>query len=126
MKNLVNLIDKVANESLTKRRKVENINDSLVRILRGTNKKLTRLELCKIIANDRILVANSEQDLSEMKANELQALVIQTLKTVKNGLDTSISRSNNNSSFHYNEKYANLELKEDAQNRYYIVEKSKA
>ena len=44
-------------------------------------------------------------------------------KTVKNSVDTSISKSNNNASFHYNEKYDAYLLTVSKSGTYTIIEK---
>ena len=111
-------------------RKAKNINQRLLEVLKA-GIKLDRDELKVEIAIARILeeVKFKDELLKEAQIEKLfiakdkdfLAFFNKTAKTVKNGLDTSISHSNNNSSFHYNALYKHLELKQDASGKFSIV-----
>ena len=110
MLNLQELALSATQKNVVKSTKKENVNDAIVRILFDGQKSLTRVQLISAISLDRLIVEHSEEKLSAMKKAEFEALIEITNKTVKNGVDTSVSDSNNNSSFSYNAKYAHLKL----------------
>ena len=110
MLNLNELALKATQKNVVKSTKKESVNESLVRILFDDAKKLTRTQLISQISLDRLIAEHTEPALEKMTEAEFEALIIPVNKTVKNGLDTSISHSNNNSSFSYNDKYSHLEL----------------
>ena len=110
MLNLQKLALSATQKNVVKSTKKENVNDAIVRILFDGKKSLTRVQLIATISLDRLIVEHSEEKLSAMKKAEFEALIEITNKTVKNGVDTSVSDSNNNSSFSYNAKYAHLKL----------------
>ena len=112
MLNLNELALKATQKNVVKSSKKESVNESLVRILLDDAKKLTRTQLISTISLDRLIVEHTKSKLEKMSEKEFDALIKPINKTIKNGLDTSISHSNNNSSFSYNEKYSHLELKE--------------
>ena len=101
-------------ENVVKSTKKESINEALVRVLHKDGQKLSRVELIAQISLDRLQAEhgdlNEEDMIKIIMSDEFKAIN----KTVKNGLDTSISRSNNNSSFHYNETYSQYKLEEVA------------
>lgn len=115
MNNLLNIAIETTKKNIVKVSKKESVNDSLIEILYNQKLKLTRIELVAHISLRRLILEHGEDKLNEMKQEELKALLKKTNKTVKNGLDTSISNSQNNSSFSYNPKYDDykLELKGD-------------
>lgn len=113
MLNLSELSLEMTKKNVVKSTKKECVNDSLVRILFKDKKKLTRIELINQISLDRLIEEHTEEKLIKMtqeNMSEFEKLMKSTNKTVKNGLDTSISNSNNNSSFSYNEKYSDMKL----------------
>jgi len=112
MLNLQELALKATQKNVVKSTKKESVNESLVRILFEGGEKLTRIELISRISLDRLISEHSEEKLQKMTEVEFKNLIKPVSKTVKNGLDTSISDSNNNSSFSYNDKYSHLEMKE--------------
>jgi len=106
MKNLLNLVQSRTQE-LNKTSKASfNTNDFLLEIL--LDKKILREEVINIILTKRLELKGitTEKDLEEVSQEELTKLY----KTSKNGLDTSVSDSNNNSSFSYNSKYEDYKL----------------
>ena len=112
MLNLQELSLKTTKENVVKSSKKESVNESLKRILFEGGEKLTRIELISRISLDRLISEHSEEKLQKMTEIEFKNLIKPVSKTVKNGLDTSISDSNNNSSFSYNDKYSHLEMKQ--------------
>ena len=110
MLNLQELALSATQKNVVKSTKKENVNDAIVRILFDGKKSLTRTKLIAAISLDRLIVEHTEEKLSAMKKAEFEALIKVTNKTVKNGVDTSVSDSQNNSSFSYNAKYAHLKL----------------
>lgn len=132
MKNLSKLALEATKKNLQTSRKVKNVNDRIVEVLGDGKKKLEREELVVEITNLRVTeekefdgkLPTLDEAAAMFEANNAEFIehYIKCHKTVKNGVDTSISHSNNNSSFHYNEKYANMTLQcED--NKYFIVTK---
>jgi len=98
-------------------------NDYMLELLLDS-KPLSRIEIVLKIALKRI----SEKLEREIKPTDFENEEFNTdfnavTVTVKNAVDTSISKSNNNSSFSYNEKYREFELVE-ANGKYTIVKKS--
>ena len=114
MLNLNELALKATQKNVVKSSKKESVNESLVRILLDDAKKLTRTQLISQISLDRLIAEHTKPALEKMTEAEFKSLITPVNKTVKNGLDTSISHSNNNSSFSYNDKYSHLELNEVA------------
>lgn len=128
MKDLMSMAMEATKDNVVKSTRKESVNESLKRILHDGKEKLTRLELIARISLDRLKAEHGEEHIQEMaektpeKFNEAMKDVN---KTVKNGLDTSISHSNNNSSFHYNDKYKDLILRE-VNGKYEIVDRKTA
>lgn len=123
MLNLSELALEATKNNVVKATKKECVNDALLRILFADGKKLTRIELISQISLDRLVTEHGEETLTKLattKVADFNKLMLATNKTVKNGLDTSISNSNNNSSFSYNEKYADYKL-ELVQGKYQIT-----
>jgi len=110
MLNLQELALSATEANVVKSTKKENVNDAIVRILFDGKKSLTRVQLISAISLDRLVVEHTEAGLQKLTEAEFKALIKVTNKTVKNGVDTSVSDSNNNSSFSYNAKYAHLKL----------------
>lgn len=123
MKTLNEMLLEITVKNTVKRNSiVRNVNEMLVEVLHNQNKKLSRLELI----NECSMLRYQDQNGIELKVEMLKdAKVVEDFikitKTIRNGIDTSISRSNNNSSFHYNPKYSNLELKQDASGKFTIT-----
>jgi hypothetical protein len=118
MKNLASLALAATVKNSTTR-KVKNVNERILDVLGDGTKSLTREELVVEITNLRVTEdkpfedklptikeATNMFDAEHKDFNEaFIAHYIACHKTVKNGVDTSISHSQNNSSFHYNKKY---------------------
>lgn len=110
MKNLMEMALEATKDNVVKSTKKESVNESLLRILYNDKKKLTRTELIAHISLDRLISEHGEAEVSKWDRAKFNEMMKGVNKTVKNGLDTSISHSSNNSSFHYNEKYKHLSL----------------
>ena len=110
MLNLQELALKATKSNVVKLTKKENVNDSIVRILYDGGEKLTRIELISRISLDRLISEHSKEKLQKLTEVEFKKLIQPVSKTVKNGVDTSVSDSQNNSSFSYNPKYSHLKL----------------
>lgn len=106
MRNLSEVIRKRTAELNNNSSSKFNTNDFLLEIL--LNKKIDRSEVINKIIEERI--RRSEKDFEKMSDKEFNSEVDKLFKTSKNGLDTSVSDSNNNSSFSYNERYSDYEL----------------
>ena len=98
------------------------INDLLVKVLYEDKKRMTRVELINELTKIRF------EEKFETKIDEnffedagLIEQFVKLTKTVKNGVDTSLSRSNNNSSFHFNQNYAKYLLVENSDRTYEMV-----
>lgn len=104
--NIQDMIAKRTKDLVQERRSTFNTNDFMLEVL--LNKKTKRSELINMIIERRIEL--SGVDVSKLKADKLNELIDSTYKTSKNGVDTSVSDSNNNSSFSYNQKYNGYEL----------------
>ena len=127
MKNLSELALEATRKNVVKSTRKENINDSMLRILFEDGKKLDRVELVAQISLDRLTNEHGEEALVKMVKNDREQfnkLMLSTNRTVKNGVDTSISRSNSNASFHNNPKYAEYKLAE-VNGKFQITLKSK-
>jgi len=93
--------------------KSRSINTLIVEVL-GQGAEMDRTELVSHIA--KIRYEDTFSPLTEESLEDPKVLeeFIKVTKTVKNGVDTSISHSNNNSSFHYNEDFKEWNLLEKA------------
>lgn len=106
MRNLQELIAK-RSETLSKNsRSSFNTNDFLLEVL--LNKTIDRADVINLIIEER--VKRSGTDVSKLKETELNEMIDKLYKTSKNGLDTAVSDSQNNSSFSYNENYEGYKL----------------
>ena len=127
MENLLELALQATRENVVKTTKKENINDALLRILYDEKQKLDRVELVARISLDRLISEYGEEQIQKMVEKDPEKfakLMKATNKTVKNGVDTSISNSQNNSSFSYNEKYNDYKL-ELVKGKYQITKRTK-
>ena len=106
MKNLLEQIKTRTNELSTSNSVRFNTNDFLIELL--LNKEMSRNDVIDHIISKRIEI--SGVDVEKMNSDELNELIDRLYKTSKNGLDTSVSDSQNNSSFSYNEAYEDYEL----------------
>lgn len=125
MLNLQELSLEMTKKNVVKSTKKESVNESLVRILFKDKKKLSRVELISQISLDRLIDEHTEEVLTklvEKDRKKFDELMSSTNKTVKNGVDTSVSDSKNNSSFSYNEKYKDMKL-ECISGKYQITSK---
>ena len=111
MKNLdlLNKALEVTTKNVTKKRGSSNritTNDRILKLLFEDKLELTRVEIVNHITYQRTEESMDREITSEdFKNEEFLASWAKLSKTVKNSVDTSISKSNNNASFHYNEKY---------------------
>ena len=112
MKNLENLALKVTEQNVTKKRKVKNINESLVEILYKKEGDYTRENLIAIISLKRLQNDVGLEELERLASDEdkFREALKPYNKTVKNGLDQSFAQGQNNASFHYNPKYSKMKL----------------
>lgn len=109
-----------------KRQSVANVNDLLVEVLLEPKARMTRVELINAVAIKRFEAKYGPGLLDQITSQpELTENFVKIVKTVKNGIDTSLSRSNNNSSFHFNARYAKYLLIENTDKTYEMVLKSK-
>ena len=106
MKNLLEQIKSRTNELSTSNSVRFNTNDFLLELL--LDKEMSRNDIIDHIISKRIEI--SGVDVEKMKSDDLNELIDKFYKTSKNGLDTSVSDSNNNSSFSYNKAYEDYEL----------------
>lgn len=106
MKGLLEVIKKRTEAISTSNRSSFNTNDFLLETL--LNKELDRSDVIDIIIAKRIEIAGT--DVTKMKSEELDELIVKLYKTSKNGLDTAVSDSQNNSSFSYNTRYDGYKL----------------
>ena len=123
MKTLAERLLEITVQNTVKKSVKTSINDLILKVLTEKNEKLDRSELVSRIAKlryeDEFKKELKESDLDDPKVLED---LLKIIKTVKNGVDTSISKSNNNSSFHYNENFKYYELCE-MNNKYFIEKK---
>ena len=123
MKSLQERLLEITVQNTVKKSVKTSINDLILKVLTEKNEKLDRSELVSRIAKlryeDEFKKELKESDLDNPKVLED---LLKIIKTVKNVVDTSISKSNNNSSFHYNENFKNYELCE-INNKYFIIAK---
>jgi hypothetical protein len=105
-----------------KRQSVANVNDLLVEVLLKPKARMTRVELINAISIKRFEAKYGPGLLEVITSEpELTENFVKIVKTVKNGVDTGLSRSNNNSSFFYNQKYAKYILVENSDKTYEMV-----
>ena len=114
MKNLMEMALKATEANVVKRATKENVNEAIFRILFKEGDKLTRVQLIAAVSLSRLIDEHGEEKLQKMTKTGFDALVEPVNKTVKNGIDTSVSHSKNNSSFHFNPIYKNYTLREVA------------
>ena len=125
MKNLMEMALKATEANVVKRATKENVNDAIFRILFEDGKKLTRVQLIAAISLSRVLDENGgEAEVQKWSEKKFDDAMKDVNKTVKNGVDTSVSHSNNNSSFHYNEKYEAYTLQEVG-GKFEVIKKNK-
>lgn len=105
MRNLKELVSEVVESNKKSTRNSFNTNDWLLSNL--LDKKVKRSEVIKMITFDRL---NLVQDLDKKTDQEIKKLILKLSVTSKNGLDTSVSDSNNNSSFSYNDRFKDYKL----------------
>lgn len=125
MKNFTKIIEEVSSKNAKSKSKYLNANDSLVEILYKKNQKLTRTEIVEEMLEMRLLTdfENEENFVKQIPNSEERSKIVEKMyKTCKNGIDTAISDSQNNSSFSYNEKYNDYKL-EFKNGKYMISDK---
>ena len=129
MKNLdlLNKALEVTTNNVTKKRGKSTrttTNDRLLKLLFDDNQELTRVEIVNHITYQRTEESIGREITAEDFENEeFLADWAKLSKTVKNSVDTSISKSNNNASFHYNEKFDGYLLTVSKSGTYTIIEK---
>lgn len=114
MENFSKIISEISKDKKSNAKKYLNACDSLVEILYKRKQELTRVEIINEMLALRLEVdyGTMQKFTSEVpEASERKAIANKMWKTCKNGIDTAISDSSNNSSFSYNEKYAKMKLK---------------
>lgn len=109
MKNLFEVVRNRTNEFKNESSQKFNTNDYLLELL--LDKKIKRVDVIDHIITKRIEL--SGVDLKAMDQNDLNEMIDKLYKTSKNGLDTSVSDSNNNSSFSYNDRFKDYVLIKD-------------
>ena len=112
----------ITTENTVKRQTVMSINDLLVEVLFKRQARLTRTEIVNEVSILRFENNNSMKITAEFFENPiLIEEFIKITKTVKNGVDTSLSNSNNNSSFSFNENYSMYQIIEHHDKTYSII-----
>ena len=107
MKSLQERLLEITVQNTVKKSVKTSINDLILKVLTEKNEKLSRPEIVSRIAKLRYEDEfKKELKDSDLDKPEVLEDLLKIIKTVKNGVDTSISKSNNNSSFHYNENFA--------------------
>lgn len=124
MRNFNEIIKKANAKNSKKKSKYPNACDSMFEILYKKNQKLRRDEIIDEMVKIRVeidygAIENFPKEVQDEA--EQDAIVEKMWKTCKNGIDTAISDSQNNSSFSYNEKYDHLKL-ELKNGKYQIVD----
>lgn len=129
MKNLdlLNKALEVTTNNVTKKKGKSNRitpNDRILKLLFDDKQELTRVEIVNHITYQRMEESmDREIQAEDFENEEFLASWAKLSKTVKNSVDTSISKSNNNASFHYNEKYDGYLLTVSKSGTYTIIEK---
>ena len=72
------------------------------------NNKKSKVDIIAEIATARIETFNP--DYKSLKPEELQKLIDKTMITAKNGVETTVANSQNNSAFSFDPAYAEYEL----------------
>ena len=112
MRNLKELVSVRISELNNGSKGKFNTNDFLLETL--LNKTIDRTKMIELILLKRLeLEGITDESISKMTKEEQSKVMdrIEKLtKTSKNGLDTSVSDSQNNSSFSFNEKYSDYKL----------------
>jgi hypothetical protein len=118
MKNLESRLLEITTNNIVKKSTKVSINDLIVKVLtKGT--KMTRPQLVSAIAKVRYEAEYGVITDKDLDDKEVIEKFLAIVRTVKNGVDTSISRSNNNSSFHFNPDFKKYVL-ECSEGKYYI------
>ena len=134
MENLLELAINATRENVVKRSRPENINDAMLRVL-YTEKKgpMKRTNLIAKISLDRMVHDHGEAEVTKWaeekaagKSTTFDDKMKEYNKTVKNGIDTGVSDSNNNSAFSYNPKYKEYELVKEGDTINIVKRQSKA
>lgn len=97
-------------------------NDYLLELLLDST-PLTRIEIVSKIAIKKMAEKLEREVLAkDFEDENFNVDFNKMIVTTKNAVDTSISKSNNNSSFHFNPKFAEYEMQE-TNHKYTIVKK---
>jgi len=106
MRNFQEIIKARTNQLAKTSKSSFNTNDFLLEVL--LNQKRERADVINLIIEKRLSLKGV--NINTTPIEELNEMIDKLFKTSKNGLDTSVSDSNNNSSFSYNETYSNYTL----------------
>lgn len=118
-KSNLELAMKITKETLVKRTSTrKSMNQYLLETLKG--RKVERLNIVTEITLKRMEDGGNKVDFQNQ---EFVDKFTKLLRTVKNGVDTSISNSQNNSSFSFNPEFKQFELKEVEPKVYTIVDR---
>lgn len=125
MKNLEKLAIQSTEKNVVKKRKVKNINESLMEILYKKDVNYTREQLIGLISLERMTKDLGEDKVLKLAEDDekFTKAIKPYNKTVKNGLDQSFAQGQNNASFHYNPKYNKYKLFIDDQGYARITDK---
>lgn len=119
-KDLLNAALELTKSNVVKATSRISMNDRILKHLQ--EEPMTRIELVNIITIERLEEQGEAVTVKLFKNEEFLAKFAKMNKTVKNGVDTSLSKSNNNSSFHYNKKYEKYQLDRNEDGKYFITE----
>ena len=110
MKDLLSMAIAATEKNVVKSSTTKNINSYLFEILFEKKQKLTKENLIGIISFERMSLKDP-QGLTKIENVEQMTKFLKGENiTVKNGFETSWSKAQNNSSFHFNETYKNYKL----------------
>lgn len=108
MSNLLNVVRNRTKDLNKKQSSAFNTNDWMLENLVG--KSIERREVIDMIIVARIEHTIGVSEFEKLDDKAKGAMIDKLYKTSKNGLDTSVSDSNNNSAFSYNKKYEGYKL----------------
>jgi len=125
MKTLQEKLLALTISNTVKKSSTTSINHLILKVLQEKNEKLTRPEIVARIAQIRYDESHDVKlDEKNLDNKEVLEDFLKIIKTVKNGVDTSISKSNNNSSFSFNPEFKQYELCEK-DGKYFIQSATK-
>lgn len=118
MTNLLEIVRNRTQETMKESKVSFSTNETLVEILLDGLK--TKKECIDLLTAKRIEIQVGEKSFTKMKPEAQIELIDKLQKTSKNGFETSVSKSNNNSAFHRDPKVAEYRLIRDA-NKFGVV-----